>query len=413
MAAQPVAAAAVAVAVVFALSPVELSGDVLDYSLTSNIKFYNKSIESLPTKFDLTGGALKTFLAEIKVRSKSTGWKDILAIPKDMQNVVDTWNLLTQYGQVSWDQVHAHVSSYVNIHSRASQDSMTLYLCLKNSLTKEAHTKMELFANQFTFGENESGVALLHLIIAQSYVDTPATTRLARENLSGLDGYITRVNSDIEKFNLYVREQVDALAARGETTDDLLANLFKAYVCASDIEFRAYIKQKEEAYDEGANHVNPTLLMQQALNKFKSLTEKGKWNKLSEADEKIIALETKLFKKMNKFTPVKKKGKDDVKTPKDKNKKKSGKFGKPSWVKDSPKAGDPKTKSHNGKDYHWCPKHEAWGIHKPEDCEGVGIKREDLKQNKDKPKEAKNKKTLRFAKALSSVAEEEDSESDE
>jgi hypothetical protein len=412
MAAQQPAAAAVE----FALSPVDLNENILDYSRPENIKFYNKAIESLPTKFDLSGDSLTNFLAEIKDRSLTTGWKEILAIPKDMQDVEDALDLLTQYGQISWQQVHAYVISYIGLQGRTSQDSRTLYLCLKNSLTKEANAKMALFESQYVIelenGRFESGVALLRLIITEAYVDTRATTRLTREKISRLDRYIKDVNSDIEKFNLYVRNQVGVLATRGETTDDLMANLFKAYACASDNEFKAYMKKKEEDYDEGANLITPNALMQQALYKFRSLSETGRWNAPSEADAKIIALETKI-KKMSKFTPIKKKGKDDVKTPKDKNKKKSGKFGKPSWVKDSPKAGDPKTKSHNGKDYHWCPKHEAWGIHKPEDCEGVGIKREDLKQNKDKPKEAKNKKTLRFAKALSSVAEEEDSESDE
>ena len=33
-------------------------------------------------------------------------------------------------------------------------------------------------------------------------------------------------------------------------------------------------------------------------------------------------------------------------------------------------AGDIKTV--NGKTHHWCPMHEAWGIHKPTDCKGSG-----------------------------------------
>ena len=42
------------------------------------------------------------------------------------------------------------------------------------------------------------------------------------------------VNSDIENFNQYVKVNVDGLKARGDQTDDLMINLFKAYQVASD-----------------------------------------------------------------------------------------------------------------------------------------------------------------------------------
>jgi len=41
-------------------------------------------------------------------------------------------------------------------------------------------------------------------------------------------------------------------------------------------------------------------------------------------------------------------------------------------MKIPPKEGEPHKKVVNGKEYHWCPKHEAWGRHLPADCEGKG-----------------------------------------
>lgn len=46
-------------------------------------------------------------------------------------------------------------------------------------------------------------------------------------------------------------------------------------------------------------------------------------------------------------------------------------------------------KTLNDKLYYWYPKHKAWGKHKPEDCKGVGFKRDD--ENK---KEKKNTKQV-------------------
>ena len=50
-------------------------------------------------------------------------------------------------------------------------------------------------------------------------------------------GYIT-------KFNIYVEGLVKSLAARGETTADLLANLFKGYLAVEYKTFHAYIETK-------------------------------------------------------------------------------------------------------------------------------------------------------------------------
>ena len=52
-------------------------------------------------------------------------------------------------------------------------------------------------------------------------------------------GYIT-------KFNIYVEGLVKSLAARGETTADLLANLFKGYLAVGKKNFHVYTDRKEE-----------------------------------------------------------------------------------------------------------------------------------------------------------------------
>jgi hypothetical protein len=62
---------------------------------------------------------------------------------------------------------------------------------------------------------------------------------------------MTELDSDVESFNFYVKAQIKSLSARGETSSDLLVNLFKGYKAANDVEFLDFIWRKENAYEEG------------------------------------------------------------------------------------------------------------------------------------------------------------------
>jgi len=77
---------------------------------------------------------------------------------------------------------------------------------------------------------------------------------------------------------------------QGGTTQDLLANLFKAY------KFVAYICKKEDQYQEGKD-VDTDFFMLQAENKFKTMFEAKTWNAPSPKKEKILALEMQIQKR--------------------------------------------------------------------------------------------------------------------
>jgi len=119
-----------------------------------------------------------------------------------------------------------------------------------------------------------------------------------------LDTYIKTVDSDIEKFNNYVKGLLRDLEARGETTQDLLSNLFKGYKAASDEKFVEYIQAKEDDYDDGDATITATHLMEIAVNKYRTRLQANTWKAPTEAEEKIIALEAKLqmmIKQQKKF----------------------------------------------------------------------------------------------------------------
>ena len=64
--------------------------------------------------------------------------------------------------------------------------------------------------------------------------------------LSSLNTYINTIGCDITKFNVYVQNLLEGLAFRGETTNDLLSNLFKGYQAAFDHTFVKYINPNKK-----------------------------------------------------------------------------------------------------------------------------------------------------------------------
>jgi hypothetical protein len=73
-----------------------------------------------------------------------------------------------------------------------------------------------------------------------------------------------------------------------------------------------------------------------------------------------------------------------------------------------PKDGEANKKEVNNKDYWWCPKHESWTRHTPDQCEGKGIK---LTGKKPKGKGGNNKgsengeKVLKLSQAFATIAD--------
>ena len=116
------------------------------------------------------------------------------------------------------------------------------------------------------------GGCLFKLLMQKAVIDTRATATHLRENLTNLDSYMSTVSSNIEKFNQYVKVNVEGLKARGERTDDLMINLFKAYLVASDAEFVRYMKTKRDLYDNGED-ISYKQLMTMVLNKCKILVK--------------------------------------------------------------------------------------------------------------------------------------------
>ena len=141
----------------------------------------------------------------------------------------------------------------------------------------------------------ESGILVLKIIIRESHLDTNATTNSIRTQLSNLDEYITTIGCDVRKLNEHVRPLLEQLNARGGETNDLLTNLFKAYVSVKDTRFMDYVNEKLCQYEEG-EPMEGDQLMPLTANKYKNMMIQNQWKAPSPHDATIQALQSKVKK---------------------------------------------------------------------------------------------------------------------
>jgi hypothetical protein len=258
--------------------------------------------------------------------------------------MMDTKDFIRNYGQISLEELRAFDQTYLHQQICPAQDATLLFSCLMNSLSREGKIKINLWKSQYTVVIDEVeyllGTMLLKVIIRKSHLDINATIAATRTKLSSLDTYVLTISCDIEKFDQYLMLLIDSLATRGETTQDLLSNLFKGHLAASDKTFTTYIARKLEMYEEGSN-MRPEPLMHQAANKFKLLKESRKYNSPSQEEEKILALEAelkslskKVTKKKVTIAPGRKKGTGGAPG------KGKGQKEKPDWFTKTPKKED-------------------------------------------------------------------------
>ena len=130
---------------VFALAPALVDPGIIDYGTPDGKKIYAGATKTLfeDTKdlYDGKANKLAAFLHKLRLRGEEYGWEEggILEIDTEIGAPVPILvRLLDHYGEITVDQVRAHVLTYINVPNRAAQDSAQLYQCLNRSITSEA-----------------------------------------------------------------------------------------------------------------------------------------------------------------------------------------------------------------------------------------------------------------------------------
>jgi hypothetical protein len=285
---------------IFALSPTMANaGAFLNLCTSNGAKLFKIGAEPLSRTFDFMDPSdLQVFLDLLKTKSKVQGWSRIFTVPVEIDGVTTNHSLLHNYGVIPLASVVSDALNYVNAESKVAQDSFMLFQCIFASLDTEFLKSLTTEAQHYHVVDTKApqeppipcGALLLKIIIMKAHVDTRATVSFIRTAFSSLDTKMMALDSDISKFNhAYVKTQVIALEARGETTSDLLVNVFKGYETAQDSEFALFIKRKKDAYDEGGD-ITVTSLMDAAENKYKTRVLLKTWSAPTKEQEQILAL---------------------------------------------------------------------------------------------------------------------------
>ena len=222
------------------------------------------------------------------------------------------------------------------------------------------------------------GIAALFYkcIITAVEVETKAAAVAhIRTNLTNLQAKMNELNFDITAFHGYVQQLIVSLASHGKISEDLTVYLFQTYESVPDEGFlNNVIKRKLSDYrmgDQDLESRDLTNFAQKCYNVRTTDTftpwlqkskEKLEFEALTANFHNLKSINERLAKALKaKVTNDTKKGTFKTKI---KSKPNVGNF---AWKDVAPKKDDPKTKEVNGKTYHWCPKHKARTLHKPED----------------------------------------------
>ena len=360
----------------FLLVPTRPKNEVIDMSEKKGVNHYKNATKKLEEDlYDCDPDGFYQFMKSLKERADEFEWSDgILMVAPDPSKPNIKKNLITDYGVIGYEAVKEHELKYVDSDSRQAQDTRMLYGCIMNSLSASGKAKLNINDEQYIIGKKgrRAGVCLLKVLVRESYLDSNATSTMIRTKLSNLDEYIVETKNDIAKFNSHVRVLTDMLKSRGETTHDLLANLFKAYAACTDQVFVKYISDVQTRWEEG-EELTSIQLMDKALQKYNILLSKEKWEAPSLHDEKLIALEARFSEMKRKWTNGKqanKKGKDGKKSKKLRKERK-----KPEWVNQRPSDADlKKPREWNNVKWHWCSTetggkcHGVYRVHHPSKC---------------------------------------------
>jgi hypothetical protein len=376
-------------------------------------KLFHKAILQLDDeKFALNHENLRTFLDQLADRSDIYGWDTILELPyKGNEN--DLRSLLTNYGEFTIEEVKTYAKNHwIGQHIRVAQDSVMLYHCLKNSITKSALNKLQSYKKHFIIHGQGDGVVLLKAITDASHIRARATASVIRNKLAALDQLMVDKNYNVGEFMDEVDAMVLELAAQGESSSDMMNNLMRGLRASTDQKFVQYVETKYEKWEEGEDTTWQDI-SRLAVEKWKSMTVSKQYNKRSKEEEEIIALKATLEQVQTELKKTKSNQQQQKNNPSNKQK---------SWRTTPPKKGESNKKTVNGETYWWCKGHKKWMTHTTNDCKklkaqkakkedktkatsSTGTTDESTTTPNDDTTSTNAKKQLRLTKALAAISE--------
>jgi hypothetical protein len=390
----------------FALVPGADYSAVLDYTTATGRKTYENATAPLDPKYDGTPGGLRGFLSSVENKAKMHGW-DIHLFKITIAGTISTKDLLVEHGQIKLSDVRAQATQYIGQPTRRAQAAAHLQAFLSESLQDDILLQVKDMRSEYTVGGSEDGPTMLKLLLSIVSINTRATVACLHAEMQALPAKLEEYESNITKFNTYVKSVMVQLRANGERTHpETLNALFTTYKTAEDDVFAKYILDLEARWEDGTTDVTIDELMGIANNKYKTMVLKKVWKALTKEGERLIAL-TAAYETLVK----QRKGQEDTD-----GQPASGKRGSRAsewgWKLIAPTGTQPKTKVFKGKEYIYCPNHPKtkWVTaegHK----DGCTLDPKKKAKAAVAPKEkGATKQDLKYARALMTVMEKEEAD---
>jgi hypothetical protein len=188
---------------------------------------------------------------------------------------------------------------------------------------------------------------------------------------SGMPDIMAKKGGNIKAFNQDIRGIIRRIKCRGTDPGSLLPQLLRVYSTVEDKggKFTRYIENLNNNYIDGTFPLDDSLLMTKAEAKYEELVEDEQFEVKNAKDDTIIALQAQIEALTVQMSETKKPKKTTNDGNGDRKKKSIA-----AWMTKPPKEGEPKTKTVDGKTYHWCEGYDShdprWVIHQVEQCRG-------------------------------------------
>ena len=275
----------------FHLAPTFDAEDITNYSTIEERKYFERCTAKLSEDpFDAEETDRMIFTEALIDRSKEIGWDiDGIGITSIYLNPYDSdseyVNILINHGELTLEQIRAFEESHIHMSNRAAQDTCNLCRCLMRSISNAGMKKLAVWKDQYTIGNRSSGNLLWKVIVRECGLDTKTTTAFLRRSLINLNEYMSRVQDNILKFNMHVKQCVHSLKERGESSSDLLIKISKRYLLCKNKTFVKYVQQMLDLdKDDSFGTLTPDTLMLKGANKYKILKQNGKWKEPSQVE---------------------------------------------------------------------------------------------------------------------------------
>jgi hypothetical protein len=240
-----------------AISPALAQPDVLDYSSSFGAKVFSGATEPLATVFSIEKPNIRVLINELQVRAETFGWNSLLNVntmSDDQSPSPEYKSLIQEHGQCSLSQVQRDSARYMHTDTRKRQNNYQLFVCLTNSIDDNTKRLLAFEEKVYCANGHPCGVTYLKLLLQKAEVDTRATAAHIRRNLNQLNIYMVKeAKHNIVQFNQHVNEQLSILSSRGESSNDIIINLFTGYLACSDKKFIEYIEKCQDEYEEGVD----------------------------------------------------------------------------------------------------------------------------------------------------------------